>query len=131
MKKDLLEMKKILSCLAIAGTLGVCAITANNKQEVKTSNVYERIEDGKYKNPYIVTYRNDKQLFNVVDDMESEEKKLRIVNDDSIIERNLDDGNTSFIYVKEGEIYRQPFVVIHNDTNNKISEDYKILKKIK
>ena len=131
MKKDLLEMKKILSCLAVAGTLGICAITANSKQEVKTSYVYERIEDGKYKNPSIVTYRNDKQLFNVVDDMESEGKKLKIVNDDSRIERNLNDDNTSFIYVKEEDNYRYPIVVKHNDENNKISEDYKVLKRIK
>ena len=44
---------------------------------------------------------------------------------------NLNDDNTSFIYVKEEDNYRHPIVVKHNDENNKISEDYKVLKRIK
>lgn len=110
------KLRNVLSVVALSGIISISLITNKNKDDSEMINayVYEMNDDNECVNVDMIDASIEEIKENhLLDEYSGKIIKIVDVNENYEIDKvkSIDDKSVSFVYIKDGERYLNPFVV--------------------
>ena len=122
-KKELLYLKKGLSCMILSGMIGALGLSTASIKEPKKAYVYGKLEDNNFNEYGKVTYFDSEELndeINKIHDKDNLDLRIDDCDDNFIIDRTYRDESDiieSLVYIKDGYNYKDPYQFLEHDSN--------------